>query len=136
MIGTQIITRINAGRGAEEASLLIGDQEVETMERSETTSGATRSITYVKRREIRRVLTASEIATRLGPTRDGVRVIFLGVGPDALELTVPYVTLPGRRPASVPAAWTSTPLQDRARVPPPVVRLTKEAADRIRQAEA
>ena len=36
MIGTQIITRINAGRGAEEASLLIGDQEVETVERTET----------------------------------------------------------------------------------------------------
>src|SRR5262249_9569447 len=75
MIGTQIITRINAGRGAEEASLLIGDQEVETIERTETNSGATRSITYAKRRETRRVLTASEIGTRLGPKRDGIRII-------------------------------------------------------------
>ena len=33
MIGTKIITRINAGRGAEEASALIGDQEIERVER-------------------------------------------------------------------------------------------------------
>ena len=36
MIGTKIITRINAGRGAEEASALIGDQEIERVEHSET----------------------------------------------------------------------------------------------------
>jgi hypothetical protein len=69
---------------------------------------------------------------QVGPKRDGVRIVVLGVGPDALELTVPYVTLAARRPASVPAMWASTALQDRARAPPAVVRLTKDAADRIR----
>jgi hypothetical protein len=136
MIGTQIITRINAGRGAEEASLLIGDQVVETVERTETNSGAQRSISHAKRRETRRVLTASEIATRLGPKRDGIRIIALGVGPDVLELTVPYLTLPTCRPASVPATWTCIPLPDRLRSASAVVRLTKDAADRIRQAES
>jgi hypothetical protein len=135
MIGTQIITRINAGRGAEEASLLIGDQEVETVERTETNSGANRSITHAKRRETRRVLTASEIATWLGPKRDGIRIVVLGVGPDVLELTVPYVTLPARRLASVPAAWTSAPLQDRVRSALAVARLSKNAADRVRQVQ-
>ena len=130
MIGTQIITRINAGRGAEEASLLIGDQEVETIERSETNAGARRSITYAKRHETRRVMTASEIATRLGPKRDGVRIVVLGVRPDALELTVPYLTLPTYRPASVPATWTCISLQE-----PVVVRLSKDDAACIRRAQ-
>jgi type IV secretory pathway TraG/TraD family ATPase VirD4 len=134
MIGTQIITRINAGRGAEEASLFIGDQEVERIERTVTNTGASRSITYGKRRETRRVMTASEIATRLGPKRDGIRIVVLGVGPDALELTVPYLTLPTCRPATVPATWTSTPLQGSLRSAPAVVRLSKDDADRIRQA--
>ena len=73
MIGTKIITRINAGRGAEEASALIGDQEIERVERSETVVGGKSSVTTMRRREIRRVVTASEIATRLGPRRDGIR---------------------------------------------------------------
>jgi hypothetical protein len=64
---------------------------VETAERTETNTDERRSITYAKRREIRRVITASEIATRLGPWRDGVRIFVLGVGADALELTVPYL---------------------------------------------
>jgi hypothetical protein len=87
---------------------------VKRVERTETESGASRSTTYAKRGE----MTASEIATRLGPKRDGVRIIVLGVGADALELTVPYVTLPTRRPASVPVTWTCAPLQNRFRSVP------------------
>jgi Type IV secretion-system coupling protein DNA-binding domain/TraM recognition site of TraD and TraG len=107
MIGTKIVTQINAGRGAEEASQLIGDQEVERVERSETVVGARASTTYATRRDIRRVVTAAEIATRLGPRRDGIRVLVLGQGADALELTVPYVSLPERRLGHVPATWVS-----------------------------
>jgi type IV secretory pathway TraG/TraD family ATPase VirD4 len=98
MIGTKIITRLNAGRGAEEASQLVGDQEIERVERSETVVGAQASTTTMVRREMRRVVTAAEIATRLGPRDDGIRVLVLGQGADALELTVPYLTLPERRP--------------------------------------
>jgi hypothetical protein len=138
MIGTKIITQINAGPGAEEASQLIGDQEIERVERSETVIGVQASTTTTTRREIRRVVTAAEIATRLGPKRDGIRVLVLGVGQDALELTVPYVTLPARRPGHVPAPWVS-----KAPSPEPgshgpgqlcLVRpLSKATAERIRE---
>src|SRR6202040_912473 len=93
--------------GAQEPSQLIGDQEVERVERSETVVGARASTTYAPRRDIRRVVTAAEIATRLGPRRDGIRVLVLGQGADALELTVPYVSLPERRLGHVPATWVS-----------------------------
>jgi Type IV secretion-system coupling protein DNA-binding domain len=72
MIGTKIITRINAGRGAEEASQLIGDQEIEREERSDTMAGGRSSVTTSRRRDIRRVITADEIATRLGPRDRGL----------------------------------------------------------------
>jgi type IV secretory pathway TraG/TraD family ATPase VirD4 len=106
MIGIKNISRINAGRGAAEASALIGDQEIERTERSETLVGGRSSVTTMRRREIRRVVTASEIATRLGPRRDGIRVLLLGLGDDVLELSVPYVALPPRRPGHVPADWS------------------------------
>ena len=123
MIGTKIITRINAGRGAEEASALIGDQEIERIERSETVVGGRSSVTTMRRREIRRVVTASEIATRLGPRRDGIRALLLGQGDDVLELSVPYVTLPQRRPGHVPAVWSVATV--------PVVEPTKPAKLRV-----
>ncbi len=98
MIGTKIITRLNAGRGAEEASQLIGEQEIEREERSETVVGGKWSVTTNRRRDIRRVITADEIATRLGPRGDHIRVLMLGQGNDALELQVPFVTLPVSAP--------------------------------------
>ena len=70
MIGMKIITRLNAGRRAEEASLLVGEQEIERAERSETVVGGRWSVTSNRRRDIRRVTTADEIATRLGPRGD------------------------------------------------------------------
>ena len=138
MIGTKIITQLNAGRGAEEASQLIGDQEIERIERSETVVGVQASTTTMVRREMRRVVTAAEIATRLGPRDDGIRVLLLGQGPDALELTVPYVTLPERRPGHVAATWVSNAARPE---PEPqksaqlrLVRpLPKAAAERIRE---
>jgi type IV secretory pathway TraG/TraD family ATPase VirD4 len=138
MIGTKIIAQINAGPGAEEASQLIGDQEIERVERSETVVGVQASTTTTIRREIRRVVTAAEIATRLGPRRDGIRVLILGVGQDALELTVPYVTLPERRPGHVPAPWVGkTPSPETGSLGPGQLRLvrplSKTTAERIRE---
>ena len=138
MIGTKIITRINAGRSAEEASQLIGDQEVERVERSETVVGIRVSTTTMRRRDTRRVVTAAEIASRLGPTHDGVRVLVIGHGADALELTVPYVSLPERRPGHLPATWVrkTSPAEDgqqKAEQPRPVRPLSKDAAERIRE---
>jgi hypothetical protein len=138
MIGTKIITRLNLGRGAEEASQLIGDQDIEREERSETAAGGTWSVTTIRRRDSRRVITADEIATRLGPRSDGIRVLMLGLGKDALELQVPYVTLPILRPGHVPADWAKR-VPDRVEpVATETARiltlptLSKGAADRIR----
>ncbi len=138
MIGTKMITRINAGRGAEEASALIGDQEIERVERSETVVAGRSSVTTMRRREIRRVVTASEIATRLGPRRDGIAVLLLGLGDDVLELTVPYVALPQRRPGHVPAEWSVASPATAAITGKPtklhiVTPLSKHAAKRIRE---
>ena len=138
MIGTKIITRINAGRGAEEASQLVGDQEIERVECSETMNGARSTTTWTTRRDVRRVVTAAEIATRLGPTDDGIRVLLLGHGADALELTVPYVTLPDRRPGHVPATWvTKASPPESARRKPTQLRvlrvLPKAAVECIRE---
>jgi Type IV secretion-system coupling protein DNA-binding domain len=138
MIGTKIITRINAGRGAEEASQLIGDQDIEREERSESLVGGKVSTTTSRRREVRRVITADEIATRLGPRGDGTRVLMLGQGLDALELSVPFVTLPKLRAGHIPAAWSrpvvvaAEAILEPARPQQPATPLSKEAADRIR----
>ncbi len=139
MIGTKIITRLNAGRGAEEASQLIGDQEIEREERSESVVGGASSVTTVQRHHIRRVITADEIAARLGPRRDHIRALMLGLGPDVLEMHVPFVTLPVRRPGHVPAIWSiqcperiegDTDVITRRPLSPP---LSAEAAERIRE---
>lgn len=139
MIGTKIITRINTGPGAEEASRLIGDQEVEREERSETVVGGRASVTRSRRRDTRRVITADEIATRLGPREHDMRVLMLGLGRDALELSVPYVTLPILRPGHIAAAW-SKPVADTANLalektvrPRLASPLSKAAAERIRE---
>ncbi len=138
MMGTKIITQLNAGRGSEEASQLIGDQEIERTERSETVVGVQASTTTMVRREMRRVVTAAEIATRLGPREDGIRVLVLGQGPDALELTVPYVTLPECRPGHVAATWVNKaarpePAPQKSAQLRLVRPLPKAAAERIRE---
>ena len=138
MIGTKIITRINAGRGAEEASQLIGDQEIEREERSESYANGQTNVTTARRREIRRVITADEIATRLGPRAKDIRVLMLGQGNDALELSVPYMSLPILRPGHIPAAWSQQTAGVAEASPNHALNgrhvrtLSKDAADRIR----
>jgi len=139
LVGTQIITRLNPGRGAEEASLIIGDQETEKRVRSVTTVGTSSTVTESLHREMRRAVTAAELSTRLGPRRRGVRVLFLGPGADAYEIDLPYLRLPQLRPSSVPSSWThcaprivpATPLaatEERSRA-----ALSHAAAARIRE---
>jgi type IV secretory pathway TraG/TraD family ATPase VirD4 len=64
MIGTKIITQINAGPGAEEASQLIGDQEIERVERSETVIG----VHAVRRGALRSAPTRATIRATLSQT--------------------------------------------------------------------
>jgi len=144
MTGTKIITRINASEAAEDISRLIGEQEVERHVRSSTRAGGKTSVTESIHRETRRVVTASELASRLGPTKDGVRVIFLGLGEAVYELELPYISLQKRREPIIPADWTHSPpsaspkqlngkAKTEALLPPSSSRLTKDLADRIRE---
>ncbi len=141
MTGTKIITRINASEAAEDISRLIGEQEVERRTKSSTQSGGKSSVTESTQREMRRVITASEIGSRLGPTKDGVRVLLIGLGEDVYELELPYLKLRQLREPIVPAGWTRplsrVRLSDRTdddthpTPPPPPARLSKELAKQI-----
>ena len=55
------------------------------------------------------MITASEFASRLGPTERGVRVLFIGLGDAIYELELPYINLPTFRAPIIPADWTRTP---------------------------
>jgi len=140
MTGTKIITRINASEAAEDISRLIGEQEVERRTKSSTHAGGKTSITESIHRELRRVVTASELASRLGPTKGGVRILFVGLGEDVSELELPYISLPKLREPIMPADWTrpppegpSTPTDGKVNPEalPPASRLTKDLADQI-----
>jgi hypothetical protein len=146
MTGTKIMTRINTSEAAEDVSRMIGDQEIERHIRSATYSGGRKSVTESVQRETRRVITASELASRLGPTKNGVRVLFIGMGNAIYELELPYIEMPNRREPIVPADWTRTPPQPdpppgkgmNGATPPepastPATPLTKDLADQIRQ---
>ncbi|WP_407154791.1 type IV secretion system DNA-binding domain-containing protein [Bradyrhizobium sp. STM 3557] len=142
MTGTKIITRINASEAAEDISRLIGEQEVERRVKSSTHAGSKTSITESIQREMRRVITASELGSRLGPTKDDVRVLLIGLGEDVYELELPYLSMPNLREPVVPADWTR-PLCGKKRLSetavgkakpnpsPPPARLTKDTAAQI-----
>jgi hypothetical protein len=141
MTGTKIITRINASEAAEDISRLIGEQEVERRTKSATRAGGKTSITESTQREVRRVITASELGSRLGPTKNGVRVLMIGFGEDVYELELPYLSLPKLRAPIMPADWTRPFSGKRfagrahgeadADPTPPPARLTKDLAAQI-----
>jgi hypothetical protein len=86
------------------------------------------------------VVTASELASRLGPTERGVRVLFVGLDDAIYELELPYISLPKFREPIMPADWTRTPPPPpskgtNGKTPPesPATHLTKDLADQIRQ---
>ena len=108
MTGTKVVTRINASEAAEDISRLIGDQEVERRIESATRSGGRVSITESHQRATRRVIIASELASHLGPTARGVRVLFIGLGEEIFELELPYIKLRSLRAPITPADWTRT----------------------------
>jgi len=107
MIGTQIICRMNVGEGADDVSRALGLQEIEKPVRSESYSGGKYSKSISMQPSMRPVITPSEIASRLGPRRGGVRVLLVGIGEDYHEVDLPYVDLPPVREAHVPADWTT-----------------------------
>ena len=85
---------------------------------------------------------AGELASRLGPTEGGVRVLFVGLGEDVYELELPYIHLLKLRDPIWPADWTqpwppkptgpsNEPTNPEATPQPS--RLTKDLAALIRQ---
>ena len=130
MTGTKIITRINASEAAEDISRVIGDQEVARPVRTVTRSNGHTSVSKSVHYETRRVVTAAELSHSLGPRKNGVRVLLLGLGPDVCELELPFITLPALRPATQRADWTWDRRQT-ARTTTKL-RLTPEEADAIR----
>ncbi|WP_407157685.1 hypothetical protein [Bradyrhizobium sp. STM 3557] len=52
------------------------------------------------------MITASELGSRPGPTKHGVRVRFIGLGEDVYELELPYLKIPKLREPIMPADWT------------------------------
>ncbi|WP_419914625.1 type IV secretion system DNA-binding domain-containing protein [Hoeflea sp.] len=139
MIGTKIITRINAGEAAEDISRMIGNQEIERSLKSTTRAAGRDSVTYSTARETRPAVTAAEIASRLGPARAGVRVLFIGLEDAVFELELPYITLPAFREPIIPADWTRMdPVSgnngpDSKTPPEPRSLLTSGLAERIRR---
>tara|TARA_R110002073_G_scaffold9448_10_gene48128 strand:- start:10301 stop:11374 length:1074 start_codon:yes stop_codon:yes gene_type:complete len=106
MIGTKIITRINMSASAEEASHMIGDQEVERRVKNISRSGKHTNVSTTVHRERRRVITAAEIANDLGPNSKGVRILLMGIGKDIHTIDLPYISLPVQRPGTIQADWT------------------------------
>jgi hypothetical protein len=98
-----------AAKGCLVISRLIGEQDVERPVRRATRSGGRLSVTESVHREARRVVTASELASRLGPTDRGVKVLFVGLEDAVYELELPYLKLPALRASIVPADWTLSP---------------------------
>ncbi|KCZ52164.1 hypothetical protein HY2_09110 [Hyphomonas pacifica] len=137
MIGTHIITRMNLGQSAETTSRLIGQQTVEFYRKSETRSGGQFSTRWTKEREVRPVITPSELSDRLGAFKQGVRALLIGPGEHAYEVTLPYPQLSEVRPGSVLADWTTRPAREIAPLPDlpgtgPTSLLSPEVAQRIR----
>lgn len=106
MVGTHIVSRLNIGEGADDVSRAIGMQEVEVPVVSKGQSGGQFSKSVSMQPRLRPVMTASEIASQLGPHAKGVRVMFLGVGEDIHIVDMPYVPFGEEREAHVPADWT------------------------------
>jgi len=112
MVGTHVVARVSAGETADHiCKNLIGDREIERPELS-TSGGAGQRISRTSTTRIVRepVMLPAELA-KLGPTRTGVRVMWLGLGQDALITELPYTRVQKLRAASVVAEWTQHPAQ-------------------------
>lgn len=111
MCGTLIIGQIGAGETAESLAKVLGSREVErenvsaSFNAGSTTGGKSTTITY--NRDELAIYKPSELMSRLGPsiTPGGV-VMCVALGGDAYELYWPFVDMPKKRAASVPATWT------------------------------
>ena len=134
MIGTHIMTRMSLGRSAEEACRLIGSQDVEILHRTKNHSNGSVTHSDTVRTDTRPVVTGSDLASNLGPHRQGIRAIILGPGKDVYEIDFPYVTLEPQRIAASPASWTTeAPVKQISQPKAQTPRLTNADLARIKK---
>lgn len=106
MVGTHIVTRMAVGEGAEDVSRALGLQEVEVSVPTQSYSEGRYSRSTSRQTKTRPVMTASEIASELGPRRSGLRVLIIGVGQNYHLVEAPYCPFEDERDPHHPAPWT------------------------------
>lgn len=110
MVGTQIVTRMNVGEGASDISRALGMKEVEVSVPTTSYSEGRYSKSISKQSRTQPVMTTSEIASELGPGRDGIRILIVGVGQDYHMVNIPYCPFALERDPHDPAKWTQASL--------------------------
>ncbi len=110
MVGTILVGQMMQGDTAEQLCKALGTREVERLNYSSSRNGvghSASSTTLSFSRDELAIYKPSELASRLGPTRDrkGVKFALL-TGGNAYELFWPHYKMAVVRLAHVPAAWT------------------------------
>ncbi|MBE7422043.1 MAG: type IV secretion system DNA-binding domain-containing protein [Zoogloeaceae bacterium] len=112
LVANQIVCQLQPGATSKfVAEEIIGDREIERIAVSSSTGGGTAGIfspggtqTSNIVRESRPVVLPSELQSKLGPRKKGVAVLWLGYS-DALNITIPYTSVPDAREAVRLADW-------------------------------
>lgn len=112
LVANQIVCQLQPGATSKfVAEEIIGDREIERIAVSSSTGGGTAGIfspggtqTSNIVRESRPVVLPSELQSKLGPRKKGVAVLWLGYS-DALNITIPYTSVPDAREAVRLAGW-------------------------------
>ncbi len=107
MCGTLIVGQMSPGETAERLCKTFGAREHERRNVSVAENGAQKTTTVSFSRESVALYSPSELAARLGPTKDGRGVkLLIFAGGDAHELFYPIVRLRSARRPHFPAPWT------------------------------
>lgn len=115
LVANQIVCQLQPGATSKfVAEEIIGDREIERIAVSSSTGGGTAAGIFSPGgtqtsnivRESRPVVLPSELQSKLGPRKKGVAVLWLGYS-DALNITIPYTSVPDAREAVRLAGWCS-----------------------------
>ncbi|CAG0926964.1 MAG: type IV secretion system DNA-binding domain-containing protein [Rhodocyclaceae bacterium] len=113
LVANQIVCQLQPGATSKfVAEEIIGDREIERIAVSSSTGGGTAAGIFSPGgtqtsnivRESRPVMLPSELQSKLGPRKKGVAVLWLGYS-DALNITIPYTSVPDAREAVRLAGW-------------------------------
>lgn len=113
LVANQIVCQLQPGATSKfVAEEIIGDREIERIAVSSSTGGGTAAGIFSPGgtqtsnivRESRPVVLPSELQSKLGPRKKGVAVLWLGYS-DALNIAIPYTSVPDAREAVRLADW-------------------------------